>query len=96
MASENPTGWEPDDDVALPRDEDAKTEGAVLGFVLEQHPDHLSIPELARVFHDPGDFSNDATERAVRELVGAGLLCCHRGLVRPTRAALYFARLEVA
>ncbi len=33
-------------------------------------------------------------ERAVRELVGAGLLHCCCGHVLPTRAALYFRRLE--
>jgi hypothetical protein len=30
------------------------------------------------------------------ELVGAGLLHCEKGFVLPTRAALYFARLDLA
>jgi hypothetical protein len=32
----------------------------------------------------------DAVERAVRELVGAGLLHCQCGFVLPTRAALTY------
>jgi hypothetical protein len=41
-----------------------------------------------------GADSGDAVERAIRELVGAGLLRCEGGYVVPTRAALYFHRLE--
>ena len=41
-----------------------------------------------------GSESGDAVERAIRELVGAGLLRCDGGYVVPTRAALYFHRLE--
>jgi hypothetical protein len=86
------------EDFSPPADEDAKTEGAVLGFILNQHPAHLTIPELSLALNrDPGDFSaNDAVERAVRELVGAGLLHIGGGLVLSTRAARYFAALEVA
>lgn len=38
--------------------------------------------------------SEDAVERAIRELDGAGLLSCQGGYVQPTRAALYYERLE--
>jgi hypothetical protein len=96
MADSNPMDrGNPDPD--CPADEDAKTEGAVLGFILVQHPAHLTIPELSLALNrDPGDFSaNDAVERAVRELVGAGLLHIGGGFVLPTRAARYFAALEV-
>jgi hypothetical protein len=69
----------------------------VLAFLLEEHPSQLTIPELSRALNaHPGGFSSDdAVERAVRELVGAGLLYCHGAFVLLTRAALYFARLEV-
>lgn len=39
--------------------------------------------------------SEDAIERAIRELVGAGLLHCRGGFVLPTRAALYCCHLAV-
>ncbi len=38
--------------------------------------------------------SEDAVERAIIKLVGAGLLHCCGGFVLPTRAALYFWALE--
>jgi hypothetical protein len=67
----------------------------VLAFLLEEHPAQLTIPELSLALNAHPDFeSDDAVERAVRELVGAGLLYCHGRFVLPTRAALYFARLE--
>lgn len=84
-------------DPVLPGAEDAKVESAVLAFLLSEHPDHqLTIPEVSRALNArPGDFgSEDAIERAIRELVGAGLLHCRGGFVLPTRAAIYFARLE--
>jgi hypothetical protein len=78
--------------------EDKRVESAVLGFVLDQHPAHLSIPELSLAINRGsfGRFStDDAVERAVGELVGAGLLHLGAGLLSPTRAALYFSGLEV-
>lgn len=89
MATEHPTGGgEPDT-------QDAKVEHAVLGFLLHEHPDRLTIPEVSRAMNSFSDFnSEDAVERAIRELVGAGLLRCQGAYVQPTRAALYFARLE--
>jgi hypothetical protein len=93
MANSNPT----DCPERYPAGEDAKAERVVLAFLLEEHPSQLTIPELSRALNaHPGGFSSDdAVERAVRELDGAGLLHCQDGLVRPTRAALYFARLEM-
>jgi len=69
----------------------------VLIFVLGEHPDQLTVAELASVFcRDPKSFSErDTLERAIRELVGAGLLRIQGDLVMPTRAALYFERLEL-
>jgi len=96
MATDNPTDRQ-SGDPASPAEEDARVEAAVLAFVLDEHPDRLTIPELSRALNaHPGGFSTgDAVERAVRELDGAGLLHCRGGLAVPTRAALYFARLEV-
>jgi hypothetical protein len=93
MAKTNPT----DNAERDPVSEDAKAERVVLAFLLEEHPCQLTIPELSRALNaHPGGFeSEDAVERAVRELVGAGLLICQGAFVRPTRAALYFARLEL-
>jgi hypothetical protein len=80
-----------------PNAEDRKAEAAVFAFVLDQHPAHLTIPELSLALNGQGDqeFSRrDAVERAVCELVGAGLLHIAGGLVLPTRAALYCSALE--
>jgi hypothetical protein len=93
MAETNPTDC--DRNPAHPSAEDAKAERVVLVFLLEEHPSQLTIPELSRALNaDPGFDTDDAVERAVRELVGAGLLHCEGAFIVPTRAALYFAQLE--
>jgi hypothetical protein len=77
--------------------ENAKTERAVLAFVFDEHPNRLTIPEVSLAMNakpDGGFESGDAVERVIRDLVGAGLLRCESGYVVPTRAALYFHRLE--
>ncbi len=93
MADENTTDCA--ERIPLPADEDAKTETAVLAFVLDEHPTQLTIPELSRALNtgseDFGAF--DSVERAIRQLDGAGLLNCKGGLAVPSRAALYFARI---
>lgn len=78
--------------------QDFRDQRIVLEFVLDEHPATLTIPELCRALYaHPGDFSsNDAVERAIRDLDGAGLLSCEGGVVRPTRVALYVVRLDVA
>jgi hypothetical protein len=94
MADANPTDCA-ERDLPRPRAEDAKVERVALAFLLEEHPSQLTIPELSLALNaDPGFDSDDAVERAVRELVGAGLIYCCGGFVLPSRAALYFARLE--
>jgi hypothetical protein len=77
--------------------QEAEDQRVVLSFILGEHPTQLTIPEVAQALYaHPGDFkSDDAVERAIRELVGGGLLHCHGRLVLPTRAALYFSRLEI-
>ena len=95
MADENPTdrGFP---DPSTPTDADRKVEWAVLGYLLDAHPDRFTIPEVSRVMNagETGFDSEDAVERAIVRLVGAGLLHCCGGYVLPTRAALYFWRLE--
>lgn len=93
MVADNPRdrAWS---DRALPADEDARTEHAVLSFLIAEHPAQLTIAELSLALNDRDNFARgDAVERAVRELVGAGLLHCQGGFVLPTRAARYFDRL---
>ena len=79
-----------------PDPNDKKVERAVLAFLIFRHPERLTIPELSRVLNkENSDLeSDDAVERAVRELVGVGLLECQAGVALPTRAALYFDALE--
>lgn len=83
------------DDTRTPAEEDRAMEAAVLRRLLALHPAQVSFQELLREMGDPGDFAQrDATERAVRDLVAAGLL--HpRGddLVLPSLAALRFDEL---
>jgi len=80
---------------AMPADQDAQAEQAVLAFLLDEHPAPLTIPEVSRALNAvPDGFSAfDAVERAIREPDGAGLLHCKGGFAIPTRAALYFARI---
>jgi hypothetical protein len=90
MATDHPTD-RGQSDSGTPAAEDAVAEGAVLAFLLDEYPRKLTIPELSLAMNrGPDDFAeNDAIERAVRELVGAGLLHHHGTFVLPTRAALY-------
>jgi hypothetical protein len=83
-------------DSASPAEADRKTEAAVLAFLLDEHPNRLTVPEISWAMNPRGpEFAEgDAVERAVRELVGAGLLQHEGGYVQPTRAALYCHRLE--
>lgn len=79
-------------------DADRQVEAVVLAFLVDEHPAHLTIPEVSLALNaGAADFaSEDAVERAIRELVGAGLLRSQGGSILPTRAALYGAQLEAA
>jgi hypothetical protein len=97
MADENPMG-SAERVPSNPENEDKQVQWAVLSFLLDEYPDHqLTIPEVSRAMNaGPADFgSEDAVERAVCELVGAGLLHCNGGFVLPTRAALTYWSLAV-
>jgi len=97
MANENPTDRRPSDPCP-PAVQDRKTERAVLVLLLDEHPARLTTDELILVLHaDPerGD-PEDAGQRAVRQLVGAGLIHREGRFLAPSRAALYFAALEVS
>jgi hypothetical protein len=69
--------------------EDAATQRAVLGLVLAEHPAVLAASEIER---EVG--SGDPTFRALRDLIGVGLLRREGALILPTRAALYFNWLD--
>lgn len=83
-------------DPATPAAEDRKDEIAVLAFLLAEYPNQLTIPEFSWALNPRSEefAEGDAVERAVRQLVGVGLLHCRDGFVVPTRAALYYWRLE--
>jgi hypothetical protein len=70
--------------------EDESAQRVVLSLALEAHPKSLTIPDLAREIGE-----GDAVERAVRDLVGYGLLDCGGITIRPSAAALHFQRLEL-
>lgn len=70
--------------------EDRRDEGAVLRHVVETHPATLRLSDLIRELSDPDEVDGrDRIERAVRELVRAGLLFRCEGAVLPTRQTLY-------
>jgi hypothetical protein len=96
MADRNPTDRD-DCSVRPPRAEDERLEWVVLENVLKEHPTQLTEAEivLARCRAE-GDFAEvDAVERALKELVGAGLLRREGRSFLPTRPALVFYRLSV-
>jgi hypothetical protein len=72
--------------------QDLHDQGVVLIHVLTISPTHLRLLELIReITAGAADFSEgDRIERAVRDLIGFGLLFRCEGLVLPTRAALRF------
>lgn len=75
---------------ANPSPEDEGIQRAILSLVLAAYPESLTIPQLARELG-----RGDAVERAVRDLVGVGLLECGGISIRPSAAALRFDRLEL-
>ncbi len=70
---------------------DSAVQRAVLALALAMYPHWRTIIELAAREIDCGD----AVERAVRDLVGIGLIECRGISIRPTRAAAHFDRLKL-
>ena len=93
---DHPKGTGDERDPSIPANEDRKAEWAVLSYLLDAHPDRFTIPQISLVMNagEGGFASEDAVERAIRQLVGAGLLHCSGGHLLPTQAALYFWALE--
>lgn len=69
--------------------EDAAMESALLQQVLALHPAAVTVEELTRELGE----APDDVDRAVRDLVAAGLLHRSGSLVLPSRAALRFDEL---
>lgn len=78
------------------RHEDAQDRRSVLFRVLALHPTHLTSAELVREISAEAEGFDEADdiERAIRDLVGAGLLNRVAGTIAPTRAALVFNALD--
>ena len=78
-------------------EEDDRTEAAILGLVLEEHPTQLTLRELMlmMVGPNPDTGDTDAIERGVRDLAGTGLLHRDGDTIRPTVAALRFHDLLI-
>jgi hypothetical protein len=98
MADTNPTD-RCFSDLDLSVHDDAVAQCAVLSILLAEHPVQLTFAELVlEILGDAGDFGQqEAVKRAVRDLVGVGLLHRQGIFVLPSRVALYNERLwEVA
>jgi hypothetical protein len=85
----------PSEDNWTTREVDIATEAAVVQLVLDLHPTLLTTAELVReVAGEEASFAErDSVERAVRDLIGAGLLHGNEGFAIPTRAALLLSEL---
>jgi len=69
---------------------DAAIQRVVMALVLAAHPKSLTIPGLGVEIN-----LGDAVERAVRDLVGVGLLECRGVSIKPSPAALRLEHLEL-
>jgi hypothetical protein len=77
------------EDIRSTAEEDAAMESALLQYVLALHPATVTLEELTRELGETGD----DVARAVRDLIGAGLLNNSDALILPSRAALRFDEL---
>lgn len=75
--------------------EDRAIQSAVLLVILDRHPALLTVAELSReIATEPVDFAQaDAIDRALADLLSAGLLHRHGEFAIPTWAAICFDRL---
>lgn len=85
------------DDPDSPIEDDRRNQSVVLSMLIDEHPVRLTFDELALVLHaDLSEPPRVATQNALKDLIGAGLVYREGRLLSPTRAALYFAALDVA
>lgn len=82
-------------EIRRPGADDAATEAAVLRQLLALHPIQLTLAELVLEIagEEAGFAARDAVERAVAELVAAGLAHRSGEVVLPSRAALRLDQL---
>jgi hypothetical protein len=75
---------------------DDEMQRVVLAVILREYPVLLTFPALAcELFENPNDLAGGmALARAVRDLVGEGLLHSNGLLVLPSRSALHVRRLS--
>lgn len=79
-----------------PAERDDRLQMAVLGHLLLAYPAPFTLEEIATALNEPFESSFQATDgiqRAVRDLVCAGLLQTCGGSVLPTRATFRFSQL---
>ena len=69
--------------------EDVEVQRAVLALVLAVNPHYRTIPELGREIGD-----KRAVKRAVKSLIGYGLVRLHGNTVMPTDPAFHCHRLD--
>ena len=84
-------------DWEAPADQDAQAQAAVLALILDELPHQLTKLELARQMlgENPGFSERDRFERAVEDLIRAGLLQRCEALILATRAARHFNNLPM-
>jgi hypothetical protein len=90
MANENPTGPGATERLTT-LDDDDRAQASVLREVLWMHPEPIALGELTRAMTVASDAfgDRDRIERAVRDLIGSGLLYKRDDdFVIPTRAAV--------
>jgi hypothetical protein len=80
-----------------PAEDDRGLQGGVLAHLLYLHPAQLTVEEIVREFaNDPDDFEErDQVERAVGDLVRAGLLHRNGQFAVPALPAVHFDGLEM-
>lgn len=80
-----------------PDEADRESRASVLAHLLYLHPAQLTVEEIVREFaNDPEDFGQrDQVERAVGDLVRAGLLHRNGDFAVPALPAVHFDGLEM-
>ena len=85
------------DDPDSPIEDDRRNQSVVLSMLIDEHPVRMTFDELVLVLHaDLSETPRVAAQNALKDLSGAGLVYREGRLLSPTRAALYFAALDVA